>query len=109
MQEQISGDVQYPVSLAIARPERSSRWLALATLLLFIPKAIMLIPHMIILYFLGIASFVVGVIAQFAVLFMGSYPAGMHEFVVGTLRWQMRMNAFMFGLIDKYPPFSLKD
>lgn len=109
MQEQISGAVQNPVQVTITRPERSSRWLALATLLFFIPKGIILIPHFFILYFLGIASFLVGIIAQFVVLFVGSYPAGMHNFMTGTMRWQIRINAYMMGLVDKYPPFSLKE
>ena len=107
MQEQSSENIQYPVSLEITRPERSSRLLALATLLFFIPKAILLIPHFFVLYFVGIAALVVGIIAQFAVLFTGKYPVGMHDFVTASLRWQARVNAYTFGLVDKYPPFSL--
>jgi len=109
MDEQTSAGLQNPVKLLFARPERSSRWLALATLLLFIPKGIILIPHFFILYFLGIVSFLVGIIAQIVVLVTGSYPASMHEFMVGVMRWQVRVNAYAFGLVDKYPPFTMNE
>ena len=97
---------QHPVNITIPRQENYSRWLALATLLFAIPKMIMLIPHFIVLYVLRIVVFFIAVIAQFAVLFTGKYPEGMHKIVVGILRWQMRVRTFFFGLTDKYPPFS---
>jgi hypothetical protein len=96
----------YPVTLTLTRPERSSRWLALATLLFAIPKVIMLIPHFIALYFLGIFSFFVGVVAQFVVLFTGRFPEGLFKIVRGILQWQVRLNCYFFGLTDTYPPFS---
>jgi len=98
-----------PTKVSIPRPERSSRILALCTLLFFIPKAILLIPHFIALWALGIAAFVVGVIAQVVVLFTGTYPESLHRFVVGTIRWQTRVNAYAFGLRDEYPPFTFED
>lgn len=98
---------QNPIQVTIPRPERSSRLLALATLLAVF-KPLFLIPHLIILWVLGIVALVFAVIGQFAVLFTGSYPAGLHEFVVGYFRWQMRVNAYAFGLRDEYPPFTFK-
>lgn len=98
----------HPVQVVAPRPERSSRLLALATLLLTIPKLILLVPHLIILYFLGIVMLVVAIIAQFAVLFTGSYPESMFNLVRGTFQWQVRANLYLLGLTDAYPPFSLK-
>jgi hypothetical protein len=50
------------------------------------------------------------VIAWFAILFTGKYPAGIHEFVVGVMRWGLRVNAYAFLLItDEYPPFTLSE
>lgn len=96
-----------PMNFSIICPEKSSRLLALMTLLLMVPKFVILIPHFIVISILGFASMIVVIIAQFAVLFVGKYPVGMHSFVTGVLRWQVRISAYMYGLIDRYPPFSL--
>jgi hypothetical protein len=32
----------------------------------------------------------------------------MFDFIVGTLRWQYRVNAYVYFMRDEYPPFSLK-
>jgi hypothetical protein len=96
----------YPADLRADYPQRSSRgWAALTILLI---KLIALIPHIFLLIFLGIAQWIVAFIAQFVVAFKGEYPAGMHEFVTGVLRWGTRVASFALSLTDKYPPFSLK-
>jgi uncharacterized protein DUF4389 len=57
---------------------------------------------------LYIAAVVVVIIAWFAILFTGRYPQGMFDFVVGVLRWSLRVSAYAFLLVtDRYPPFSL--
>jgi hypothetical protein len=70
-------------------------------------RIILVIPQMIVLAFLGIAAFVAGVIAFFAVLFTGHWPDGLRTFVVGVMRWGTRVNAYFYLLTDEYPPFSL--
>jgi hypothetical protein len=97
----------YPVRVEIDYPAHSSRLLALATLLLLIPKVLIVIPHFVVLYVLNIAAFAAFIIAQIAVLFTGRYPKGMFDFVTGTMRWQTRVSAYFLGLTDSYPPFSL--
>lgn len=98
---------KYPVDLVITRPERSSRFYALLTILFLVPKLIILVPHLVILWFLQIAMFAATILAQFAVLFTAAYPTSFFNFAVGVQRWQVRVNAFLFGLTDRYPPFSL--
>lgn len=89
-------DVDYP------DVERDlKRWMPLV-------KWFLAIPHYIVLFFLGIAAFVVVVIAWFAILITGRYPRGLFVFVVGVGRWGLRVNAYAFLLVtDRYPPFSL--
>ncbi|HEX7475130.1 MAG TPA: DUF4389 domain-containing protein [Dehalococcoidales bacterium] len=72
-------------------------------------KWFLVIPHFIVLYFLGIAAFVCLIIVWFAILFTGRYPRGLFEFILGVLRWAFRVEAYAFILVtDKYPPFSLE-
>jgi hypothetical protein len=95
------------VTIDLPLIENPSRRLAVATILFGLVKAILLIPHLIILYFLSIVGMVFAIIAQFAVLFTGKYPAGMFRVVRGVILWHVRVSAYFLGLTDKYPPFSL--
>ena len=70
-------------------------------------RIILVIPHFVVLAALFIASFVVTVIAFFAVLFTGRWPAGMRDFVVNVWRWGLRVNTYFLLLTDEYPPFAL--
>ena len=98
----------YPVNLTIDYPERSSRALAIFSIPFFLIRSLLLIPAIFCLYFVGIAAFFVIWIAFWAVAFTGRYPQGMFEFVTGYLRWGLRLNAYLFGLTDKYPPFRMR-
>ncbi len=72
-------------------------------------RIILVIPQLIVLYFLGLATFVVAVIGWFAALFMGRLPEWAHSFISGVVRWFTRVTAYMYLLTDRYPPFSLDD
>jgi hypothetical protein len=72
-------------------------------------KWLLAIPHYFVLAFLAVGVFFALIIAWFAILFTGSYPKGIFDFVVGVMRWGLRVNAYAFLLAtDQYPPFSLK-
>jgi hypothetical protein len=74
-----------------------------------IVKWLLAIPHYIVLAFLAVGVVVVTIYAWFSILFTGRYPRGVFDFVVGVLRWGLRVNAYAFLLItDRYPEFSLK-
>jgi hypothetical protein len=75
--------------------------------LIFI-KWLLVIPQMIVLLFLGIGLYVVLIIAFFAVLFTGSWPAGLRDYVVGVERWATRVMMYYGLMTDQYPPFSLQ-
>ncbi len=92
------------IILELAYPSSLSRGLLL--LRLFFQFIYVLIPHGICLFFRAIATAFVVFVAWWAVLFTGEYPKGLHDFVVGTLRWSMRVNIYLSFLTDKYPPFS---
>ena len=67
---------------------------------------LMLIPHFFVLFFLGIATSFVGIIAFWAILFTGKYPDGMFNFVVRTWRWQYRVTSWSLFLTPDYPKFT---
>lgn len=72
-------------------------------------KWFLAIPHVIVLCFMWIGAVIAIVIAWFAILFTGTHPKGIHEFIVGVMRWSLRVEAFAILLTtDEYPPFSLK-
>ena len=98
----------HPIRLTADYPESSSRLLALFGLMLFIPKLILLLPHIIILYFLGAVSLAVVYLAFWAVLLTGKYPRGLFNFAVGIERWRVRTDSWVLGLADRYPPLSLE-
>ena len=93
---------EYPINFEVRYPDKLNRWKVA------IWKIITSIPHIIILFFLSLAAFVVIVIAWFAILFTGRYPRGLHTFVAGVLRWSLRVQAYIYSLTDDYPPFSME-
>ena len=99
-----STDEEQAVHLNLVYPDvkaNLNRWLPLV-------KWFLAIPHYIILVFLGIAAVVCIIIAWFAILFTGNYPKDLFNFVLGVLRWSLRVEAYsMLMLTDKYPPFAL--
>jgi Domain of unknown function (DUF4389) len=70
-------------------------------------RFILVIPHVIALFFIGIAAGFAWLVAFFAVLFTANWPDGLRNFVVGYMRWVTRVGAYYLLLTDDYPPFSL--
>lgn len=103
----IEPTLAYPVRLETDYPAESNRLLALCGVLFVFPKLLLAIPHLIVLYFVNIAALVAVYISFWIVLLTGKYPRGIHDFAAGALRWQVRVSAWLFGLVDEYPPFSI--
>jgi len=91
----------YPIRFEVEYPERVSRRKVL------IWKYITSMPHGFVLNFLWIGAFFSVIIGWFAILITGRFPKGLHGYVAGVIRWQMRVHAYSFSLTDVYPPFSL--
>jgi hypothetical protein len=100
-----STDQEQAVAVGIRYPEVSTQ---LKTGLPLV-KWFLAIPHYFVLAFLGVAALVAIIIAWFAILFTGRYPRGLFNFVVGVMRWSLRVVAYAFLLVtDVYPPFRLE-
>ena len=96
------GEGEYPSTFEIAVPEGPRNRLSVGLRIFYA------IPQLVVLVFLNIAWAVTSIIAWFAILFTGRYPAGLYEFAVGVLRWDMRVEAYLLLMRDEYPPFSLQ-
>lgn len=98
----------HPVQLAVAHQDHYSRGLAVLGLPFLYGRILGLLPALLVLFVLGIVSALAAWIMQFAVLFTGRYPAGAHSFLAGFLQFEARTEAWMLGLTDRYPSFSLQ-
>ncbi|MGE0539678.1 MAG: DUF4389 domain-containing protein [Dehalococcoidia bacterium] len=95
-----SGNEPYPLRVHV-RPADIHNRLTVAF------RIFLVIPHVIVLFFLQFAQGIVSVIAWFVILITGQYPEGMYGFSAGVSRWYARVYAYSFLLVDEYPPFSL--
>ena len=91
--------MSYPLTFEVRYPEELSRWL------IFV-KWLLVIPHLIVLYGLGVAANLITLIAWFVILFTKRYPPELFSFVVSINRWGANVTAYTFLLTDDYPPFS---
>ena len=110
----------YPATLDLAYPERLSRGLVLVKWwLLAIPQYIVVgvfvgggyaaaqASHR---YWVGLEAGLIGALVFFAavaLLFMGRYPRGIFDFVLGLDRWVARVAVYAGLMTDAYPPFRL--
>jgi hypothetical protein len=69
-------------------------------------RLLLAIPHLIVLYGVGIAAFVVTVVAWFAALFTGRVPAGMYGFVGWVVGYATKVMSYLFFLTDRWPTFA---
>src|SRR5215470_1107243 len=92
----------YPARLD-ATLDSPSRWVWLI-------KWLLVIPHVVVLVFLWVATTVLTVVAGFAILFTGRYPPRIFDFNLGVMRWTWRVSYYALSAFgtDKYPPFSLR-
>ena len=99
-----STDEEQAVHIDIRYPDVQNdlnRWLPLV-------KWLLAFPHYIVLVLLWIALVVVVIVAWFAILFTGRYPQAIFGFVVGVMRWSLRVQAYALLLTtDRYPPFGM--
>lgn len=95
-----AGDQSYPVTLDLDLPERIARWRPLVHWLL-------VIPHLVVLYILGIVACVLMILAWFAGVFTARIPQGLQEPIAMYVRYSARVMSYALFLREEYPPFVL--
>jgi hypothetical protein len=107
----LDDDPGYPAHFDVDYPEHLDRGLAL------VKWWLLAIPHYLVMalfiggswgayHFGGLVS-LLAVIAGVVVLFTGSYPRSVYDFVLGMNRWVLRVAAYAALMTDQYPPFRL--
>ena len=100
MSDRSSGS--YPVRVSVEYSKEASRLSTFFRLLL-------VIPHLLILYILGIVASIVMVVLWLTIVVTGKRHKGMADFIASYLRWSTRVNGYSYLLTDEYPPFTFDE
>ncbi len=96
----LSSDPSYPVTAGLDAPLEVARWRVIGNFILAI-------PHFIFLYVLHIVAEVLALVGWFAIVFTGSLPPGIGNFIAGVHRYQWRVITYALFLREQYPSFTL--
>ena len=66
------------------------------------------IPSVVVLAMLAFVGAVAWVVAAVFVLVDERYPDSLWRFLLGLVRWEARLLAYLASLVDRYPPFTLE-
>ncbi len=69
-------------------------------------RLLLTIPWWFVAIFWGIGLYVCVVLAWFAIVVTGRYPAGLYAFVARALRFTARVQGFAYLMTDLFPPFD---
>ena len=91
--------MDYPATFEFNAPERVARWRVIGNLILSI-------PHIIVIYLLGIVGTVIDVLSWIVIVLTGKLPAGLAGVSCMLIRYQTRVGAFIVFMRSSYPPFD---
>jgi hypothetical protein len=107
----LKDDPGYPARLEIDLPEKLSRGLVLVKWWLLV------LPHYLVvaaflgggwaMWHIGGLVSVLALVAAGFLVFTGSYPRSVYDFLLGMNRWTLRVVAYAALMTDTYPPFRL--
>jgi hypothetical protein len=95
--------LSYPVVVEVDPPAPQNRWSVLFRLVLAVPHLLILNQGM------QNVQALMAVVAWFAILFTGRYPASLFRFAVGIERWTIRVGGYCGLLAGAYPPFGIEE
>ena len=99
--DELPGERRHPVRLQV---ERSGSPTMRSTLL----RILYATPSVIVLAILTFVGTIVWLIAVVLVLMSERYPESLWRFLLGLVRWEAWLLAYLASLVDRYPPFTLE-
>ena len=91
-------DAEYPIRIAVQRPDRMSR------LNVFF-RGLLLIPHAIFAFFYSLGFLLALIATFFCILFVARIPETFLQMLTHYFVYNSRLNAYSLLLVDEYPPF----
>ena len=64
-------------------------------------------PHLVVVLLLGLAAWILTLVAWLVIIATGRYPRAFFGFVSGTLRYSTRVGCYWLLVTDRFPPFGL--
>ncbi len=71
-------------------------------------RILSVIPNLFVLAILTFFGSIAWVIAAVSVVMTETYPVRIWRFLLGIVRWEARVLAYLASLVDRYPPFALE-
>jgi hypothetical protein len=96
------GDAPYPAELVLPPPSEPRDRLTVFF------RFLLALPHLVVLFFLGLAWAFTTAVAWVVILLTGRFPELLYGFALGVLAWSTRVEAYVLLLRDEYPPFTLR-
>jgi Domain of unknown function (DUF4389) len=96
----------YPVSVRFDEGVRINRLWGIPVIGYFV-RGLILIPHFIVLWLLGIVVWFLAWFVWVPVLILGRQADLIYTLLGGFYRWELRISAYFLLMVDRYPPFSL--
>lgn len=92
----------YPIGVDVDPPARQDRWSVLLRVFFYLPIGF-------VVQYITNALAAIWLLSWFPIVFTGRFPASMHNFAAGSLKWSTRATGYLALLTDHYTPFSIGD
>lgn len=89
----------HPLNLDVVGPATVARWRPLVNWILVIPQSVWLLV-------LALGAVAVAVVSWFSILLTGRMRSSWGDYQIAVLRYQWRVNAFLYAWTDRYAGFA---
>jgi hypothetical protein len=91
--------MSYPIQYLVDFVEQRNRLTTFFRMLIAIPWYIVAALY-------GLGAMLAAIVAWFAIVFTGTYPPGLYDFVASAIRMLTRVNGYIWLMTDTLPPFD---